>query len=157
MLARSDLPNDFRKEVYNILVEHVGGLTSLLANTESTLYAVLTIDSKGHASWRDGSAPAAEGSRDLLVIIVGQLDEGIKLGCYGNKARDTALITDKTRVRYSLPLVVPTKPPKSIVEIFNDQLVSFKELVAACELKYAPLPPGTVGVALPDELSKLSK
>lgn len=83
-----DLPADFRKSIYDTTFERINELPSLVANIESMANALITIDTKGHGRWADKSAPLSEGPRELLFIMAGQLDEGIKIGCTGNKSRE---------------------------------------------------------------------
>ncbi|KDQ16324.1 hypothetical protein BOTBODRAFT_173217 [Botryobasidium botryosum FD-172 SS1] len=139
MLIRTDLPADFRKDAYDMIIERVSPLTSLLANPECLANSVIQADAKGHANWMDTGD--SEGARESMVMVVGQLDEGIKVGCMGNKARDSSMITDKTRVKFPLPLVIPTKAPQAITDLYNDQVFACVEQQAAGEAKSGPVGP----------------
>ncbi|KDQ18809.1 hypothetical protein BOTBODRAFT_41841 [Botryobasidium botryosum FD-172 SS1] len=134
MLLRSDLDDNFRKVVYELTADRVGDLATLLANSESVADAIIDADSRGHSNW---NVKTSEGVRELLVMLIGQVDEGVRIGSAGNKARDTALITDKSRVKFTIPLVLPTKPPPAIHDIFLDTLVTLDEQVVLGEAKCA--------------------
>ncbi|KDQ13901.1 hypothetical protein BOTBODRAFT_175312 [Botryobasidium botryosum FD-172 SS1] len=139
MLVRKDLPHDFRKAVYDAAFAHVNTLKSLLANCESMQNTVIRADAKGHMTWLNTTVPASEGPCERTVIVVGQLDEGIRLGSLGNKYCDSSPINDKTRVKFSLALHLPTNATPNLHSIIQDTICTLGEQSAAGEAICPPV------------------